>query len=510
MSFLKKNIIIVLCGQSLTLLSQPEISGCAWTQFEHANGMVASEGCFVDGRPAGVWLNYSEEGILVSKGERLNDKPHGEWIFFEQGKLSEKVEFDDGKRNGIQTLWKNGQVTDSVRWNNGKREGWMVSYRSDGSLRQQTLFQADQKEGKSLIYNEQNQINGYRWYKNNRLIASENFNRIDDQGRKTGPWKMFHSSGRLIETGFYVDDLKDGVFQFFDANGRVVDVKEFRKGKEVIDSKKEEPVVQVVEIRNEQGRLEQTVTYVDGMKQGVSRAYDAQGEITSGSVFDQDVLVAEGITLEDGTRHGDWIQYWPNGNVKCTGEYTDGLEIGTWTYFRETGQKEQEGVFLDGALHSLWTWWYPDGKIHRQERYKRGALHGEFLELDTSGEAIVSGAYEGGEAMGSWVIHINDHKEVGEFVLGQKDGLWQHWYGDGKRQYEGEFSFGQPTGKHKSWHPNGVLEEVGSYESGAKHKKWRLYDEFGSLIHEYIYKYGKLRKVDGVKVDKRRDGKIKD
>ena len=46
----------------------------------------------------------------------------------------------------------------------------------------------------------------------------------------------------------------------------------------------------------------------------------------------------------------------------------------------------------------------------------------------------------------------------------------------------------------------------GQAESGAKHGKWRLYDDQGNLLHEYIYNYGKLRKVDGSKVDKRRDG----
>ena len=54
----------------------------------------------------------------------------------------------------------------------------------------------------------------------------------------------------------------------------------------------------------------------------------------------------------------------------------------------------------------------------------------------------------------------------------------------------------------------GVLEESGSYESGAKHGKWKLDSDEGLLPHEYIYRYGKLRKVDGIKVDKRRDGKL--
>ena len=64
-------------------------------------------------------------------------------------------------------------------------------------------------------------------------------------------------------------------------------------------------------------------------------------------------------------------------------------------------------------------------------------------------------------------------------------------------------------GKHQQWHPNGVLEEAGKYEGGTKHKKWKLYDEAGVLLHEYIYRYGTLLKVDGSKVDQRRDDRRK-
>ena len=134
---------------------------------------------------------------------------------------------------------------------------------------------------------------------------------------------------------------------------------------------------------------------------------------------------------------------------------------------------------------------------------------GTFLEYDTTGAALVSGAYEQGLRHGAWRIQVNDHLQEGDYVYGEKDGVWTHTYGNGKRQFEGAYVVGQPDGKHRTWHENGVLEEEGKYESGVKHKKWRLYDDTGVVLHEYIYRYGKLRKVDGSKVDKRRDGKLK-
>ena len=508
-SFLKKFIFIVLCGQPIWSWTQPDLEGCVWTAFKHANGSVASEGCLVNGVPAGVWKSFSDQGVLLSEGARRNNKPHGLWRFYNEGGLRETSEYDEGQKHGWQTLWTEGALTDSVFWSRGMREQWSTTFRKDGSKRMVVPFEKDEREGKATLFNVKNEPHGYRWFKNDRLVASESFNRFNDQGLKEGPWKVFHPTGRLIETGFFVDGLAHGVFQYFDARGSLVRVREFRFGEEVVQEESREPVIELQEIRREDGTLAETVTYVDGVKQGVARRFDNQGQVVGGSVFANDALVAEGITLKDGTREGPWKDYWVSGSLKSEGWYENDLREGVWVFYRESGEKEQEGSYRSGKVHGRWTWWYPGGNIHRSEEHHVGKLDGEFLELDTAGEAIVSGQYVDGERDGVWRLKVNDHLEEGRYVLGQKDGLWVHTYGSGKRQFEGEFSLGQPSGRHRTWHPNGVLEEEGRYEGGAKHKKWRLYDAQGSVLHEYIYRYGKLRKVDGSKVDKRRDGKLK-
>jgi antitoxin component YwqK of YwqJK toxin-antitoxin module len=508
-SFLKKLVFILVCGKAFFGWAQPDVKGCMWKQFLHENGSVASEGCYVAGVPTGVWTSYSDRGDKLSEGERRNNEPHGIWHFYQDGALQETATFEEGMRDGVQTLWKDGSLTDSVFWENGVKSGLAKSFRSDGSLSLELPYESNQREGKAILYNLSEEPNGYRWYKNNRLVASESFNRFDQNGLKTGPWKVFHPSGRVVESGFYLDDLRHGVFQFFDARGSVVRVVEFRHGLEVLQAENRAPVVELQEILREDGTLSETITYVDGVKQGVSRRFDSSGDVVGGSVFEQDVLVAEGITRKDGRKNGPWKDYWPNGTLRAEGMYVEDEREGDWVFYRESGEKEQQGSYMNGAVHGLWTWWYAGGDIHRKERYTRGELNGEFLELDTAGEALVQGQYEDGQREGPWRIHIHDHLEEGNYLLGQKDGQWTHTYGDGKRQFQGEFSFGQPVGKHRTWHPNGVIETEGKYESGAKHKKWRLHDDQGSLMHEYIYRYGKLRKVDGSKVDKRRDGKLR-
>ena len=92
---------------------------CDWVQFKHENGAVASEGCFENGVPVGVWKSYDDRGMLLSEGERQNNQPQGLWKFYNQGVLRETAEFVDGQKDGVQTIWVEGLLTDSVRWTCG-------------------------------------------------------------------------------------------------------------------------------------------------------------------------------------------------------------------------------------------------------------------------------------------------------------------------------------------------------------------------------------------------------
>ena len=385
-----------------------------------------------------------------------------------------------------------------------------MAFRPDGSLKMRVPYEKDKREGKATLFNAQNEPHGYRWYKQDRLLASESFNRMDEQGRKSGPWKVFHPSGRVIETGFYVEGLKHGTFQYFDARGSVTAVVEYRFGEEVLPESVEEPVVEVQTTHRPDGSIAETVTYVNGIKEGVARQYD-EGRGGGGWI---------GVCIgrvgrrrhhhERGEKKRSLEGVLAQRHVACRGTICERcIERRRWVFYRESGEKEQQGEYIADAIHGAWTWWYPGGPFTGKKRTAGGEPVGTFVEYDTTGAALVSGAYEQGLRHGAWRIQVNDHLEEGNYVYGEKDGVWTHTYGNGKRQFEGAYVVGQPDGKHRTWHENGVLEEEGKYESGAKHKKWRLYDDTGVVLHEYIYRYGKLRKVDGSKVDKRRDGKLK-
>ena len=409
----------------------------------------------------------------------------------------------------MQVLWKEGVVTDSIAWINNQKEGVARAFRPDGSLIRLSPFKSDAKEGKEVLFNEAGGRIEFRWYKNNRLINSEQFNRFNEQGERSGPWKEFHPSGRVIETGFYRDGLRHGLFQWYDARGQVTRSERYRDGELLTPEELRESLVVVMETKNEAGNVVESVTMVDGVKEGPTRQFNEAGEVVSGSEYEGGMKVGEGITLITGERNGFWREFDEAGNLLAEGEYAKDLRVGPWKFYRDSGELEQEGVFVEGAFDGAWTWWYPGGNVHRLEHYRRGVLDGEFVELDTAGNPIVKGMYLDGLEEGLWLVEVQEYVQEGQYVEGLKHGVWTHTYPNNSLQFEGEWFYGQPEGKHKHWHPNGVLKEVGCYQNGVKHKKWREFNPDGTIHRQYIYRYGKLRRLDGVKVDKRRDGKTK-
>lgn len=56
-----------------------------------------------------------------------------------------------------------------------------------------------------------------------------------------------------------------------------------------------------------------------------------------------------------------------------------------------------------------------------------------------------------------------------------------------------QFSFaGTPDGKYREKYANGKVKVSGFYKSGAKHKVWMYYDEFGKMMLKEKWKKGNL------------------
>lgn len=102
-------------------------------------------------------------------------------------------------------------------------------------------------------------------------------------------------------------------------------------------------------------------------------------------LFKDGKLSGEGEYAADGQRHGPWIFYFRNGQVKAKGSYRAGELDGEWIWFREGGGPLQEGAFVDGVQHGPWRRWHDTGKVLDEGTYAMGKKTGEWVTYAKSG-----------------------------------------------------------------------------------------------------------------------------
>ena len=194
------------------------------------------------------------------------------------------------------------------------------------------------------------------------------------------------------------------------------------RAKEILDP------TEVIRLYHPNGQCSEETVYRNGIKHGVFREFNTSGEIVSGGVYSDGVLLESGITDKSGKKQGKWIVYYKSGEVKAEGNYVDDLREGEWIFYYESGPVEQRGFYKKGEYDDVWVWSFKNGDKKRFEQYINGVEHGDFLEYDSLGNVLLKGNYKNGLREWNWIYHVNDHKEEGFYISGQKDGEWVHTY----------------------------------------------------------------------------------
>jgi antitoxin component YwqK of YwqJK toxin-antitoxin module len=110
---------------------------------------------------------------------------------------------------------------------------------------------------------------------------------------------------------------------------------------------------------NENGKLEEKVTYKNGQRRGSWVRYDNAGRLIFKRTYEDDLwvtyhdngqLFTKG-TLKEGKGDGPLVHYFDNGKLCSKGTYKDGKRDGTWV-----------GFFKDGTVNDKYTGTYKDDK----------------------------------------------------------------------------------------------------------------------------------------------------
>lgn len=479
-----------------------EINPNGYNIFYYDSGEIASEGEFKNGVPEGLWKTYYKDGTLKSTGFKTAGLSDSLWVFYDhEGRISWKYYYENDKKNGCaQRFDTTGYLSEEVFYIDDVIQGEKDWYYPSGELKRTVFFVEGKESGQAFEYSEEGVIITEEIYENGYLKDRETYNRLDENGKRTGIWREYYNDGTLKSESNYKEGQKFGISKYYNQKGKLLDIQDMTS-----DSTNTRTDIVLIEMYKEYYSAEKIKLIgglSNGMKSGIYREYDREGNLINGYVYENDTLVSEGMILFDGTYEGDWKDYYYSGKIQATGIYKTGIKTDMWIYYYPSGKKEQEGKYKNNMPFGTWTWYYPNGQIKRTENYNAyGNLEGTMTEYDSLGKEIARGDYYNGMQEGPWFYQVGDHKEVGSFAQGRPDGLWQHYYLNGKLAFSGAFDEGEPKGKHIWYHQNGIKKATGKYLGGVKHGIWRTYDKMGEVTEEIQYKNGEVIRINGFKIE---------
>jgi antitoxin component YwqK of YwqJK toxin-antitoxin module len=220
---------------------------------------------------------------------------------------------------------------------------------------------------------------------------------------------------KIFQEYFVVDNVKEGKFKKFDANGQIIEEGNYKSGKQ---------------------HGEWTFHYTNGKLKG-------KGAFENGDGGD---LGSSGIPRNG--REGKWVNYYEDGVLAQESSYLRGMLHGFSREFYATGKIKKESNFKNGVFEGLQKEFYPSGNIKSESFYINGLLDGLQKEFFENG---------------------NLQKEM--FVKsGKTEGSYKEFYENGKLSKEAIAKNGILHGPTKSYYESGKLQMQGNIDSTSQFK----------------------------------------
>jgi antitoxin component YwqK of YwqJK toxin-antitoxin module len=261
----------------------------------------------------------------VAQDEHDNYVNHGPWrLWDEQGNLLAEGSYRNGKRDG---LWK--------RWYQAA-ESELFSLPPFNLFTGPFLSQATFRNG---------QLNGLWVITDQAELKVCQWNFVD--GRRDGESNWYYHTGRQMRVIHYSAGEIHGELLEWDINGQPVTRVQYERGR----------------------RLEKTEqTFPDGQKKiegMVLQARLVMKEPDDWAAAKLATYVADGKDQ----KHGPWKAWYPNGQLRFSGEYQWDRPSGEFTWWHANGQKSLQASYESGRKQGQWTWWHPNGQKSIQGQY---------------------------------------------------------------------------------------------------------------------------------------------
>lgn len=91
---------------------------------------------------------------------------------------------------------------------------------------------------------------------------------------------------------------------------------------------------------------------------------------------------------KENQKHGLWLEFFPNGQVKSQVSFHKDLEEGRAVHYYESGELKEVQYFTKGKKNGPDTVFSQGGTIRNISNFKHGLKHGKFLKFKSSSDSL--------------------------------------------------------------------------------------------------------------------------
>ncbi len=161
---------------SIVVTTDYSTSGLKHVKHKHPkDGFVMSEGQMKNGKKEGAWVTYHtgrDTGKIKAINNYYDNNLNGVSMeFSNNGTILKRVDYDAGNIHGIYAEYKYNRAQKYIEYTHGEINGTYNTYYSNGKKQQETMYKNGKKNGRSVFYNEGEQIIMDFVYKNDKKIS---------------------------------------------------------------------------------------------------------------------------------------------------------------------------------------------------------------------------------------------------------------------------------------------------------------------------------------------------
>jgi antitoxin component YwqK of YwqJK toxin-antitoxin module len=195
-------------------------------------------------------------------------------------------------------------------------------------------------------------------------IKAQNYNKFDENKKRTGTWKKYYPNKRLRYIGKFENGKEVGLFKFYSMTSSLYleATKTFHKDSDSVSVK---------------------YFHENGKKRG------------NGMLFGRDKV-------------GKWIYYYKEGTVFSEEFYIEGkLSGNVIIYFKSNGKIAEQSEYKDGLLHGSTKNYSDQGVLIEDVLFQNGKANGLASYYELSGSLKERGNYKDGKRIGKWEFYLD-------------------------------------------------------------------------------------------------------